>query len=512
VVLKRLMPSVVRAPDFLDRVGEVTRAMAISHPNLVRVLDVGEAHESPFLAVEYVEGLTIGELIDKHQEAGRLPAPLAMQVMMQACEGLAAVRAAGLTRGEISRGKIMLARDGTVKVLDLCAANLKQASHPIEPRADVFALGAVLYEMLSSHRPWERPPLDVPPTPLTTWVPDLAPALVAIVERALSRDEAARFADPLALRAALAQLSATVAPVDEPEPKPEPAPIPAPVVVPPPLPQRSSASGLMSRPAAPAPVAAPVDPNAPTAVPSARAALDTLLGRPSSPSGIAVAPVAAPASTSGSARGLPVTSSPSQVGLSTTSASQRGLPPMTSSPSQAGASTTSASQRGLPRMTSSPSQAGASTTSASQGGLPPVTSSPSQAGLSTTSASQRGLPPVTSSPSQAGASMTLPSQRGLPPVGAAPSATSASARGLPPVSFNSSPTLIEQPPTSSSPSQVVRPPPLPPSRPSQIAAAPVVDAPLAEAIPDEPPDPGTSRTNSAQAALRALLGDDAKPQ
>ncbi len=175
VVLKRLAPAMVRAPDFAERVGvEVKKAMAVAHPNLVQVLEVAEAHASPFIAVEYVEGLTIGELIDKHQEAGRLPPPLAVQVMVQACDGLSAVREAGLTRGEISRGKIMLARDGTVKVLDLCAANLKHAARPVEPRADVFALGAVLYELLSSHRPWERPPLDVPPTPLTTWVPDLA--------------------------------------------------------------------------------------------------------------------------------------------------------------------------------------------------------------------------------------------------------------------------------------------------------------------------------------------------
>jgi serine/threonine-protein kinase len=427
VILKRLLPRVVRAPDFRERVvADVRKAMAISHPNLVQVLAAAEAHESPFIAVEHVDGLTVGELIDKHQEAGRLPPLLATQVVIKACEGLAAAREAGQVRGEISRAKIMLARDGSVKVLDLCAANLQQLSHPVDPRTDVFALGAVLYELLSGHRPWERPPLDVPPTALTTWLPDLSPTLVAVVARALSRVERERFENPRAMADALA--SGEVEPVQE-------------VVRPPPLPHRSSSPSALqpqmpvaTKPAAAQPVepqplaaspvpvpppAVPVDPNAPLAVDSARAALDTLLGRPPS-----------------------------------TSASQRRLAPVTS-------------------------------TSASQRGLSPVGDGPA----ASTSASQRGVPAVAAEP----VSSTSGSQRGLAPVGAPPMSSSPSQLG------------VARPPPL--------PPPLPPSRPSQIAAPPPVEEalPVIEALPEEPPDPGTSRTASAQAALRALRGEDSKP-
>src|SRR5437763_7172639 len=94
VALKRLAENLARDGDLRNRfLREARLAARLSHPNVVRVYDVGEDGEVPFIAMEYVEGETLAELV-----AGRgpLPADEAVRLAAQACRGLAAVHEVGL--------------------------------------------------------------------------------------------------------------------------------------------------------------------------------------------------------------------------------------------------------------------------------------------------------------------------------------------------------------------------------------------------------------------------------
>ncbi|MGH3050137.1 MAG: serine/threonine-protein kinase, partial [Gaiellaceae bacterium] len=231
IALKRLAENFARDDELRDRfLREARLAARLSHPNVVRVYDIGEEDGRPFIAMEYVDGETLAELVASR---GTLPPPEAAELGIQACRALAAAHAAGLVHRDVKPQNLLLCRDGTLKLGDfgiavglegtrLTAAGtvLGTAAYlaPEQARgdqvtaaADVYGIGAVLYELLAG-----RPPrtitslgqLGASETYRIADVRELAPgvpaALAALVTRCLAYEPQDRPASAAALARELA--------------------------------------------------------------------------------------------------------------------------------------------------------------------------------------------------------------------------------------------------------------------------------------------------------------------
>jgi serine/threonine protein kinase len=173
VALKRLAENLARDEDLRRRfLREARLAARLAHPNVVRVFDVGEAEGRPFIAMEYVDGETLAELVARR---GPLPAAEVATLGVQACGALSAAHAAGLVHRDVKPQNLLLRRDGVLKLgdfgiavgyegtrLTLAGTVLGTAGYlaPEQARgeqvtaaADIYAAGAVLYELLTAEPP-----------------------------------------------------------------------------------------------------------------------------------------------------------------------------------------------------------------------------------------------------------------------------------------------------------------------------------------------------------------------
>jgi eukaryotic-like serine/threonine-protein kinase len=173
VALKRLAENLARDDDLRRRfVREARLAARLTHPNVVRVYDVGEDEGRPFIAMEYVDGETLADLV---AQRGPLPPAEAVGLGIQAARALAAAHEAGLVHRDVKPQNLLLRRDGTLKLgdfgvafgaegtrLTLAGTVLGTAAYlaPEQARgedvtaaADIYGLGAVLYELLTGRPP-----------------------------------------------------------------------------------------------------------------------------------------------------------------------------------------------------------------------------------------------------------------------------------------------------------------------------------------------------------------------
>ena len=168
VALKLLAPTSGMHRRFVERfIGEVRLARDIAHPNVCRVYDIGEAESWHYLSMEYIDGETLGSLL---RRIGSLPAEKALDVARQLCAGLAAAHDRGVLHRDLKPGNIMLDGRGQVRIVDLgfatpiadpksdvagtpayMAPEQLRGEYASE-RSDLFALGAVLYEVFTGHR------------------------------------------------------------------------------------------------------------------------------------------------------------------------------------------------------------------------------------------------------------------------------------------------------------------------------------------------------------------------
>jgi Protein kinase domain len=228
VALKFLPAALTGDPDRLERFyAEVRLAREVSHPNVCRVYDVGEAGGRSYLAMEYVDGEDLASLL---RRIGRLPEDKAVEVARQLCAGLAAVHDRGVLHRDLKPANVMLDGHGRVRLTDFglaaAAAEAKGsdlsgtpqymapeqfALRPPTVRSDLYALGLVLYELFTGKPAVAGATLEElrrrhqqdPPTPPSRVRPDLDPAVERVILRCLEKEPQGRPASALAVAAAL---------------------------------------------------------------------------------------------------------------------------------------------------------------------------------------------------------------------------------------------------------------------------------------------------------------------
>jgi serine/threonine-protein kinase len=212
---------------------EAKSAANLRHRNIVTIFDVGEHEGQPFIAMEYVHGPTFADLIRE-----KVPLTLARKLALieDLCTGLAYAHDSGIIHRDVKPANLMVDADDRLKILDFGIARVRAESgmtqighmvgsanymspeqvtnRPLDGRSDMFAVGAVFFELLSGRRAFEADSvagvlhkvLSESPEDLRALCPNLAPGIVAIVERSLAKDPAARFADLHAMGAEIAKL------------------------------------------------------------------------------------------------------------------------------------------------------------------------------------------------------------------------------------------------------------------------------------------------------------------
>jgi serine/threonine-protein kinase len=196
---------------------EVRLARQVSHPNVCRVHDIGEADGQHFLSMEYVDGEDLASLL---RRIGRLPPDKAIELAHQLCAGLAAAHARGVLHRDLKPANVLIDGQGRAHLADFGLADLasgrqdlyeiagtpgymapeQRQAREVTTRTDLYALGLVLYEMFTGKRALTG---DALPESPSTHVPDLNPAIERVILRCLEPDPARRPASAMAVAAAL---------------------------------------------------------------------------------------------------------------------------------------------------------------------------------------------------------------------------------------------------------------------------------------------------------------------
>jgi serine/threonine protein kinase len=236
VALKVISRAVLNHPNALARFhAEVQAAGKLDHPNIARAHDADQAADLHFLVLEYVEGLTLAQLVGQQ---GPLPVADACRYAHQAALGLQHAFEQGTVHRDVKPQNLMLTPQGQVKVLDFGLVRLwgergvgrltqvgalmgtpeymapEQATDPrkADTRADVYSLGCTLYFLLAGRSPFGEGSaaelvvahLRQEPAPLQRLCPAVPAELSAVVARMLAKDPAQRFQSPIEAARALA--------------------------------------------------------------------------------------------------------------------------------------------------------------------------------------------------------------------------------------------------------------------------------------------------------------------
>ncbi len=264
VAIKAIRPDLAREPQIVERFRAEAKILArVSHPSIAGIYSFFYDGGELFLAMELVRGRTLSDVIEA---GGALPWQRAIRLFSTALEGIEQAHRAGIIHRDLKPDNLMLTEAETLKVMDFGIARMAGSSHltrtgllvgtlrfiapeqirgeEVDQRTDIYALGAVLYQMLTGRVPFDGPTdfailkaqLDDPPVPPGSLVPDVPGWLDSAVLKALEKDPAARFQSAEELRLYLNR-PGTAAPgvrTDEDFPtlvlpaKANPTPVPAP--------------------------------------------------------------------------------------------------------------------------------------------------------------------------------------------------------------------------------------------------------------------------------------------
>jgi serine/threonine-protein kinase len=245
VAVKTMLPKLSEDPQFermfLD---EASLASRIHHPNVVEVLDLGEMNGVLFIAMEWLDGVPLNQVMKAAKSAAGIPSPVAIHILTHAAEGLHAAHELkddegayiGLVHRDVSPQNILVGHDGFTKMVDFGLAKATALGDgatragqlkgkisymapeqirgdPLDRRADVFALGVVLYAVTTGKHPFRRESEGA--TLFAISSPEAAPApsrfmsypaeLEAVLMKAIAKDPDKRYSSALEFARALEQ-------------------------------------------------------------------------------------------------------------------------------------------------------------------------------------------------------------------------------------------------------------------------------------------------------------------
>ena len=231
VAIKVLFPEFAVDPNFVERFRREAQAAAnLSHPNIVSVYDWGKHAGTYFIAMEYVDGRTLADILRSN---GHVTAKQAAEIASEVAAALGFAHEAGLVHRDIKPANILIGSNGQVKVADFGIAramnaptesNLTQAGAVMgtatyfspeqaqgaqpDPRSDLYSMGIVMYEMVAGRPPFTgENPVSIAykqvhdnPQPLNQLVADVPRSYEAIVAKLLAKDPKVRYTSANALR------------------------------------------------------------------------------------------------------------------------------------------------------------------------------------------------------------------------------------------------------------------------------------------------------------------------
>ena len=230
VAVKLLYRRFAEDDEFVERFRrEASSAAGLQHPNIVGVFDRGEWDGTYYIAMEYLKGHTLKQLVREH---GAMPPDLAVDITIQVLRAAKFAHKRGVVHRDIKPHNVILDEEGRAKVTDFGIARAgasdmtetgsimgtaqylspEQAQgQPVSPRSDLYSIGVMLYELLTGQVPFDaESPVTIalkhvsePPVPPAQLNPAIPPALEAVVLRALEKDPAMRYADADEFAAAL---------------------------------------------------------------------------------------------------------------------------------------------------------------------------------------------------------------------------------------------------------------------------------------------------------------------
>jgi len=221
VLLKVLHPSLTKDEKSVERFSREAKAIArIRHEGIVHIYDYGRSDGQYYIAMEYVEGLSLAELLARNK---RLPTDVATYVISESARSLGFAHSKGIVHRDIKPGNIILAYDGAVKVTDFGLAYSENLSsitvdgelfgtpsymspeqikgEKLDARTDIYSLGLTFYQILSGVQPFRgsnysaiiTKKLTENPTPLKRLLPDCPQRLINTVSKMTERSAAKRF-------------------------------------------------------------------------------------------------------------------------------------------------------------------------------------------------------------------------------------------------------------------------------------------------------------------------------
>lgn len=221
VAVKAIRPELVREPEIVERFRTEARVLArINHPAIATIYSFFHDGGEMFLAMEFVRGRTLSEVLAAE---GALPWRRAVPLLASALEGIEQAHRAGIIHRDLKPDNLMLTEAGALKVMDFGIARMPGSNHltrtglligtlryiapeqirgeEVDRRTDVYALGVVLYQMLTSRVPFDGPTdfailkaqIEDPPTPPRSLVSEVPEWLDRIVLKALRKSPDDRF-------------------------------------------------------------------------------------------------------------------------------------------------------------------------------------------------------------------------------------------------------------------------------------------------------------------------------
>ena len=242
VALKILSSAIGRTQDARARfLREARAAGALQHRNIVTIYDLGEADGQLFIAMELVDGRDLSHLIAQ-QEALTLERKL--DIAIEVLQGLSYAHGRGVIHRDIKPSNVRIASDGSVKIMDFGIARLQSAdvtgsgaivgtptymapeqitNGPITPATDLFAMGSLLYELLSYRKPFEGETvhgvlyqvLTTDPKPLRTLTASIPTSLERVVAKAQNKEPEDRYETAHHMQSALSSIRAALSGASE---------------------------------------------------------------------------------------------------------------------------------------------------------------------------------------------------------------------------------------------------------------------------------------------------------